>query len=239
MNNQPRGGYKASDRKMLMEWMRFDFGWTLQEIGDKFGISRERVRQILGNTGSIVKQHRIDTALSSPHKTNGELADEIGISTERIASYRAGTHYKMENEQSGARVGQVAEELVAAKLESRGLSSKLMPLGHSFDILVENRLKIDVKCAHSGRIPPSLRGKAKNPRYHFRIRKHPDRAAIDFYILVIHDERDNMFVVPFDAFPMPKSDLTMSWPTARPTLGKYQKYHNRFDLLDDCLSGVT
>ena len=31
-----------------------DDGWTLQKIGDKYNMSKQRVHQILGNTGRIV-----------------------------------------------------------------------------------------------------------------------------------------------------------------------------------------
>jgi predicted DNA-binding protein YlxM (UPF0122 family) len=38
-------------RLVMMEYMREHRQLTLREIGEEFGISRERVRQIIGNTG--------------------------------------------------------------------------------------------------------------------------------------------------------------------------------------------
>ena len=46
------------NRTKKMIRMRFGELKTLQEIGDEFGITRERVRQILGNTGYIVNRKR-------------------------------------------------------------------------------------------------------------------------------------------------------------------------------------
>ena len=43
------------DARNEMLWEHRKLGWTLQKIGDKFSISRERVRQILGNTGRLMK----------------------------------------------------------------------------------------------------------------------------------------------------------------------------------------
>ncbi len=41
----------SNRRTIMMQFMRDKRRMTLQEIGDEFGISRERVRQIIGNTG--------------------------------------------------------------------------------------------------------------------------------------------------------------------------------------------
>ncbi len=43
--------YKDTLRNKEMKRLRFEEHLTLQEIADKFGITRERVRQIIGNSG--------------------------------------------------------------------------------------------------------------------------------------------------------------------------------------------
>ena len=60
------------------EMIRLRFGElkTLQEIGDVFGISRERVRQIIGNTGNIVDIHRSRKVKSSA-KTDDEESNGL------------------------------------------------------------------------------------------------------------------------------------------------------------------
>jgi DNA-binding transcriptional regulator LsrR (DeoR family) len=45
-------GPKALERINEMKRLRFVEEWTLQQIADKYGISRERVRQLIGNSGS-------------------------------------------------------------------------------------------------------------------------------------------------------------------------------------------
>lgn len=42
---------KNETRAAEMKRLRYKEFWTLQMIADRYGISRERVRQIIGNTG--------------------------------------------------------------------------------------------------------------------------------------------------------------------------------------------
>jgi DNA-directed RNA polymerase sigma subunit (sigma70/sigma32) len=41
------------DRIALMKKYRFEKKWTLQAIGEMFGVTKERVRQLIGNTGHM------------------------------------------------------------------------------------------------------------------------------------------------------------------------------------------
>lgn len=56
--------YTKRQKKIIqMEQLREVDKLTLQEIGDRFGISRERVRQLIGNTGRRnMKKYLIDDA---------------------------------------------------------------------------------------------------------------------------------------------------------------------------------
>jgi len=67
----------AIDENRTREMIRMRFGelMTLQEIGDEFGITRERVRQILGNTGRIVNTKR-DKELKTSTKPQREETGE-------------------------------------------------------------------------------------------------------------------------------------------------------------------
>lgn len=44
---------EREERLKEMKRLRFEERWTLQQIGIKFGITRERVRQLIGNTGRL------------------------------------------------------------------------------------------------------------------------------------------------------------------------------------------
>jgi len=47
-----------NERVEEMKILRFQENWTLKEIGKKYGITRERVRQLIGNSGAGYKQYR-------------------------------------------------------------------------------------------------------------------------------------------------------------------------------------
>jgi DNA-binding CsgD family transcriptional regulator len=82
-----------NQRKLEMRRLRYGDGWTLQRIADRYGISRERVRQILGNTGSIASRRtdrlRDDEFLiQTAHLSNKELADLLGLTERTVALHR-------------------------------------------------------------------------------------------------------------------------------------------------------
>jgi len=49
-----------------MSRIRREDGWTLQMLGDKYGVSRQRVQQIIGSTGRLARFY------------NGRRRDEQG-----------------------------------------------------------------------------------------------------------------------------------------------------------------
>lgn len=81
-----------TQRKEEILRLRFDDCLTLQEIGDRFNITRERVRQIIGNTGEVaIDRRRKDRAkivlqqwLSGSPTT--EIMKELGISKTTCAN---------------------------------------------------------------------------------------------------------------------------------------------------------
>ena len=84
---------EIADRDKEIERLRFEEGLTLQEIGDRFDISRERVRQVVGNTGWIANKKRIAYVRSQIGKTNQELVKETGLSINTISRYRGDLHH--------------------------------------------------------------------------------------------------------------------------------------------------
>ena len=212
-----------------MEWMRFDSGFTLQEIGDKFDLSRERVRQILGNTGHLSSEYRIKQIKEAPPDiSNQGLGDSLGVGSLYVGRLREGWH--IIDGVSGAAAGNGWEKWASNILTERGYTVELQPLGSHFDILLNELIKIDVKSS-SALMPPSLVGRSINPRYTFHTRKCLEREPIDIYFCIANETKD-VFIIPYCDLPMPKMSMQFTWPTARPKIGKYQKYHNRYDLLD-------
>lgn len=214
--------------------LRYDQKWTLAEIGKKLGISRERVRQILGNTGYGFKRSvEKEIAINSPDLTTAELADILEIPKSSVSSYRRGIRHRIDLT-SSAGVGSLWEERAAERLNSLGYATELQPHGAPFDILVNGKCRIDVKVCLKQNHSPSL-VYIKSPLWGFSIREN--RNDTDFYIFIIGPTED-FFVVPSTETPdarLYKSGVRFVWPTSRPTMGKYQKFHNRFDLIDEWL----
>ena len=49
---------KLIARNLEIFKLRYVYNWTLQRIGDKYGITRERVRQILNENGGYIEEKR-------------------------------------------------------------------------------------------------------------------------------------------------------------------------------------
>lgn len=229
-----RIGFEDKERADVMVFLRTKMGWPLNRIGKKFGISRERVRQIVGNTGRVesVEKNDLITDIKAAEygTTDAELATELGVPVSTISRHRAGMARRISNENSKGRIGQIWEEWTADMLTKMGMACQLMPpKNRGYDLLV-NGFQVDVKVARSGGISPSLQGRMVNPAYSFGTNKIEGEEPIDFYCFIIAESED-MFIVPYGAVPSGTIQVRFCWPTARPTMGKYQKYHNRFDLL--------
>jgi hypothetical protein len=196
-------------------------------------LSFGEVKIIIEEVNEIYKSYGIKKRMyvvMNIDKTNGELAKELNVSHNYISHLRNNDRHAIQKD-CNVYYGVNAEILVSEYMNSLGIINELMPHSCNFDILVNGKIKVDVKLSRNGFIPPSLRGKQINGRHVFGIHKktHPET---DYYILVI--SRD-MFIIPSNVMPDNKDILAMCWPTARPEIGKYQKYLNRWDLLlNDC-----
>ena len=218
-----------TERTAEMIAMR-ESGATLQKIGDRYNVSRERVRQIIGNTGNTSTNMRMEQISNEPPEmSNGEIAMKYKLGTATVSRYRARAWHAVDGD-SALAVGNGWEAWANQEIIKHGHSAELQPLSTHYDILVDSSKKVDVK-ASQGNIPPSLQNIAKSPRYNFNIRKFEYRPPIDFYYLIAIDTKD-VFIIPYGDLPMPKEQLIFHWPSKRPKIGKYQKYHNRYDLLE-------
>lgn len=215
---------ELEERKTEMERLRFVENWTIEAIGDKYGVSRERVRQIIGNSGRGYKMRkRIKIALSMKDKTNQVVADLLGVSVPSISRYRSHQRHAVEK---GTELdkGIESEEIVSRKLSELGINNKLMSHHHPFDILLENGKRIDVKSSTKKISPKSQRG---NSFYSFKIEKTRRGEYADFIILYLFDV-NKFFVIPFSEAP--KEYIRLQYPPKYKN-NVFASYENRFDLL--------
>jgi hypothetical protein len=221
------------ERRSLMLMMRHS-GLTLQEIGDKFDLSRERVRQIIGNTGRhIVTDYKRDIIRENPDVPTRILAEQTGISPVVIARYSRGIRRPLAESATNVWIGEQGEVWINDHLNSLGLDSRLTNNRHNHYDLVVNDYKIDVKTTTKPWSPPSLEGKSISPSWRFSVKCGNGRLPVDFYICVIdHEQNKDVFVIPYGAIPIPSQHITFCWPSMRPEIGKYQKYYERYDLLE-------
>lgn len=218
-------------RAAEMVRLRFEESKTLQEIANVYGISRERVRQIIGNSGSGYKLRRNrKKILSHPELTNDELSEYTGISVNVISTHRAMAGQRHTIKDGGhLKSGTEGEIIVSDKLRELGIEHKLMGHMHKFDIILKNGKRIDVKTADSAIKPPSQHGGAY---YNFRITKFRSgqESYADFFILLIKPE-NKFYVIPENEIAKSYLRITQS-PLKKEKL-KYDKYINRFDLLQN------
>jgi hypothetical protein len=208
------------DRVQEMRRMRFEESKTLQEIADRYGISRERVRQILGNSGQVALGKKRRTYNENKHLSNSILSGLLGIVKRSIYNYRNGERHEIDG--GYAKIGADTEVVVSKKLFSLGIGNKLMPHMHTFDILLDNGIKIDVKSSNP--MPMSR----LSPMYNFATGVYRKGHYCDFLILFLQDAKE-FFVVPDREIT---GIIRFCWPES--DYGKKSKwldYHNRFDLL--------
>jgi len=222
-------------RKKDMLSLRFDYGWTLRAIGNKYGMSRERIRQIIGNTGFIAKK-RSDILKneqflkSTAYLTNRELAKALNLKSSSIIRYRGNIRHAIEPSNKNTKTAFDSEILASALLQNHGIKNKLMNFQHSYDILALDFIRIDVKLANTPKSSPSR--STISPSWRFRVRKGEKRNTTDFYFCVI-GPTEEVFIIPADKVPKNMANIVFCWPTTRPELSKWQHYLNAYYLIKE------
>lgn len=214
-----------SERDEMLR-LRFEERKTLREIGEKYGITRERVRQIIGNTGRVLSEdiERRNERIRSSIEPTPTLAEKYGLTDSHISKIRSGKHHLIAG--GNRRKGEMVERFVSKMLDEQNIENELMPTGHSFDIMANGNTKIDVK----GAFKTTLTGELRSPQWHFCVQKDKRGDYCDIFICVIWDTKE-CFIIPSDELKEKQSDLFFCHPTKRPEIGKYQKYLNRWDLI--------
>lgn len=185
-------------------------------IAKKFNISRERVGQIIGRANFLYKEYRDKIIAKNTNKSNTELGKIFGLSGHTVADIRGKTLHKLDKKEYPFRLW------LQQHLQSLGFPVQLLPYHSKYNALVNN-YKVSIKIAFNHKTSPSI--KNINPMYRFRVNKE-----IDFHIFIIANTKD-IFIIPDRDVPSNLLYLYITFPTSRPGIMKWQKYHNRIDLL--------
>lgn len=225
--------HNPRDRERVKEMRRLrDNGATIAAIGEIFGVSRERVRQLIGNTGrksdEIIRLERQRIIDTNRDLTTPELEAKMGI---KISGHgKRNYHHPIAGDNSCSR-GNIAETMAAELLRKHGFGVELMPLHHPFDILVNGSIRVDVKAASNPSKSPSIISRTISPMWRFRVKQNT-RHKCDFYFLLIAETQD-VFIVPSKDVPDKRDTLAFCYPTERPELAKWQNYHDAYDLIEE------
>ena len=199
-------------------------GKTLAEVAREFGITKERVRQLLKSyglkTAGCVSGYRRATILSSPKETNNELSKKVGLSASAVCHYRRGIRY--ETNRAGADV----ENYISDVLTKNKIPNKQMTHNFEYDILLADGTRIDVK---STSVSSKVSRFMKNPLFRFAVRKNVKPNSCDFFICVLPSME--FFVIPNSEIANVES-VYISWPKPKRSWAKWHEYYNRLDLLD-------
>lgn len=213
--------YETRRNEMLD--MRFQQGKTNTEIGVTFGISRERVRQIIGNTG---KDFRSRWTLSKINTVNlsSMIRDQLYKLPGVISVWENAFSEVRHRVKKGGYVanGQKWENKASQILSDSGIENKLMKYHDPFDIITENGVRIDVK--HAGKYnPPSYRS-VNN----YRASNTKKGRSCDFFFVFLNE--DVYFVIP--SSEVVGDYIIIPYP-ANKKPSKWHKYYKRLDLLTE------
>lgn len=216
-----------NERTTQIKRLRFVENWTLQMIADKYGVSRERVRQILGNTGTgfINEFHR--KLVTQYSLTNNRVSEITGLHTSTIMKYRKGMRHDIEG--GTVKAGMDIEDYVSESLTKMGITNELKSHHHPFDIELLDGTRIDVKSS------APLKNFPKNT-YNFHPPGKEKGEYADFYVCVTSDTKD-IFVIPFHEIKK-GTPIRFCFPPKKKG-SKWHKFHNRFDLLSPSLTNET
>lgn len=222
--------YTKRHEEML--YMRHMLGMTLEEIGKGYGISRERVRQIIGNTGKdfraswtkdLIKSGKIQFS----HWT--ELPEAPGVKREWIRDW--GNH---RHEPVGGEVlkGYNFERVAHIILWAKGVGCKLMPFRCGYDIECENGARVEVTVSNVDISQMNSQNKSVYPTYAV-VHRHSE---IDFLFAFVPDGKGDYtyFVIPISALSHLKTKdarIRIPYPPISNKPSKWHQYHERIDLI--------
>lgn len=215
--------------------MRFELKMRLSEIAAIYGISRERVRQIIGmNTGymslgkygkTLENEQWLEQTKSLTNKQVGEI---VGINTDRVSEYRSGIRHAVEERFA---VGAEYQEKISEKLQQFGIENTLSPMMKVPHIVTRGGLGIVVRVALPiWKTSPKMR----SPQYRFLTKI---RHGVDFFVFVARDV-EAYFIVPASRVKEDMDYVIFAYPTMieNRLADPWQGYQNRWDLIIDAES---
>lgn len=228
---QPRGRPATPANHQRRDEMRVLFaeGKTKAEIGKIYGISRERVRQIIGSGGTgIATKIRHENMIAQIEKmadtsTVHDVAKSLGVSQATLSKVAPGRRYKIVDENSSVGKGDKWENIISDKLTEFGIKNKLMPRLHPFDILAADKIRIDVKSRNS------VTDKTGSCFYNVTIRKPGN---CDFIVACIED-LDEFYIIPVNE----NSSCSIRIQSPQKRASKYEKYKNAWHLIANAVNG--
>lgn len=211
-------------------------GKTLGEIGIFWGISRERVRQIIGNTGREFRREwtkSIAEGKISFMKHRDQLSGVVGV--KKVWKEMWG-NFRHSAIGGAVKSGQEFEERAYGILLANGVENSLMPNSFPFDIKTSSGLRIDVKVTNND-VSRHASQNYLGPVYHTgRTKSGKD---CDFLFVFVPDENEKTgytyFVIPGFELHHLRGDahIRIPWPAKTNRVSKWHKYHKRLDLLKD------
>lgn len=218
----------GEQRESNMLAMRKD-GKTLQEIGGFFGVSYQRVAQIIGETyraqgRETRRRRRVDaiTTLRLDGMTASEISEKLGISTGAVYSDAPGVRFKTYASGSLG-TGSAWEEWVSARLLDAGIENELMSHKHPYDILALGSVRIDVKSSNylANSLPSQV---YTSDTYVFNIantQKKRDGIDIVIFVIIPHEIA---IIVPLSILPKNTTHIRIPYPCVGKKKSKYHYY---------------
>lgn len=211
----------------IMEYLRNTKNLTLKEIGDIFCISRERVRQLIGNSGNKKSKRTKSKILNQGNEklSNAELSKSLGLCEVTVSRYRRDILHKRD---SNPEAFDVCNSILDMFSQNFGISGNWFPSKSHIVSLGGVLCKVLISKS-------SWNGGTKNKTSMYRFNtghgvwgKHD----VEFYILYIKPE-DSYFVIPAE---IAKPFIAFCWPYKKGKQSNWQQYHNRWDLVVDKIS---
>ncbi len=223
-----------TERNQEMYKMRYVDGMTLNEIGKVKGISRERVRQIIGNTGREFRSNWTKELIQSrkvhlAHWT--DLKNAPGVKREWQRVWGQERH---EVRGGSPEVGFYFEELASVILAENGVSNMLMPNRGSYDIEAENGARIEVTVSNTDVSKMSSQNKCVYPTFSIPHRYND----CDFLFAFIPDKQEEgeytYYIIPiYELIHLQGNDprIRIPHPPMSQKKSKWHQYHKRIDLI--------